>query len=65
MGNVIDFPVEQRLLARPVITDLADAGTVIILPVVRVERAPDMPTDGIALGSGTAPGRKRRRRARA
>jgi len=35
---------------------------VIILPVVRVERAPDMPTDGVAPGSGTASGRKRRRR---
>lgn len=62
MGNVIDFPVEQRLLARPVSTGLADAGTVIILPVVRVERGPDMPSDGIERGSGTAPGRKRRRR---
>jgi hypothetical protein len=64
MGNVIDFPVEQRLLARPVVTD-ADSGRVIILPVVRVERGPDMPSDGIEPGSGTAPGRKRRRRARA
>ncbi len=61
MGNVIDFPVEQRLLARPVSAD-AGNGRVIILPVVRVERAPDMPSDGIAPGSGTAPGRKRRRR---
>ena len=63
MGNVIDFPVEQRLLARSVITDPAQAGKVIILPVVRVEHAPDLPSDGIASGSGAAPGRKRRRRA--
>ena len=62
MGNVIDFPVEQRLLARPVATDLADGGTVIILPVVRVERGPDMPSDGIEPGTGAASGRKRRRR---
>ena len=62
MGNVVDFPVGQRLLARPVVNDPAEAGTVIILPVVRVERAPDLPSDGIAPGSGTAPGRKRRRR---
>jgi hypothetical protein len=61
MGNVIDFPVEQRLLARPVSAD-AGTGRVIILPVVRVERAPVVPSDGIEPGSGTAPGRKRRRR---
>ena len=65
MGTVIDFPVEQRLLARPVVTDPADAGTVIILPVVRVERAPQLPSDGIEPGSGATSGRKRRRRARA
>jgi len=61
MGHVIDFPVEQRLLARPVSADAA-TGTVIILPVIRVERAPEVPTDDVAPGSGTAPGRKRRRR---
>ena len=49
MGHVIDFPVEQRLLARPVST--ADTGTVIILPVVRVERAPELPSD-VEPGSG-------------
>jgi hypothetical protein len=59
MGHVIDFPVEQRLLARPVTT--ADTGTVIILPVVRVERAPELPSD-VEPGSGATPGRKRRRR---
>ncbi|MBZ0149829.1 MAG: hypothetical protein K8F62_20115 [Pseudorhodoplanes sp.] len=63
MGIVIDFPVEQRVLARSVVSD-ADTGTVIILPVVRVERGPDLPSDGIEPGSGT-PGGKRRRRARA
>ncbi len=63
MGNVIDFPVELRLLARPVIADPAGAGTVIILPVVRVERAPQLPSDGIK--PGAASGRKRRRRVRA
>jgi hypothetical protein len=65
MGNVIDFPVGQRLSAQSAITDPADAGTVIILPVVRVERGPDMPSDGIEPGSGNTAGRKRRRRARA
>ena len=48
------------VLTRMFITDPADAGTVIILPVVRVERAPDITSDGIEPGSG-APGRKRRR----
>jgi hypothetical protein len=60
MGNVIDFPVEQRLLARPVNAG-ADA-TVIILPVVRVERSPDLPSDGVEPRSGAASSRKRRRR---
>ena len=63
MGIVIDFPVEQRVLARSVVSD-AEAGTVIILPVVRVERGPDLPSDGIEPTSGT-PGGKRKRRARA
>jgi hypothetical protein len=62
MGNVIDFPVEQRLLARPVTTD-ADSGTVIILPVVRVERAPDLPTDGVEPTTGAGGGKRRRKRA--
>ena len=65
MGNVIEFPVEQCREARDAIAGPAAAGKVIILPVVRVERVSDMPSDGIKPGSGTASGRKRRRRARA
>ena len=61
MGNVIDFPVEQRLLARPAAKE-ADTGTVIILPVVRVERGPDQPT-GVEPGSGSTGRRRRKRRA--
>jgi hypothetical protein len=61
MGHVIDFPVEQRLLAPPVSAD-SDTGRVIILPVVRVERVPEMPSGGVEPGSGAAPGRRRRRR---
>jgi len=60
MGIVIDFPVEQRVLARSQVSD-AEAGTVIILPVVRVERGPDLPTDGVE-GSGAGGSSKRRRR---
>ncbi len=60
MAIVIDFPVEQRVLARPVV-NAAEVGTVIILPVVRVERGPDLPTDGVEPGSGAGGGKRRRR----
>lgn len=65
MGIVIDFPAEAAA-RRPGSTDVAgDAsrGTVLILPVVRIERAADE-TNGSDPAEGTAPGRRRRRRAR-
>jgi hypothetical protein len=35
---------------------------VIILPVVRIERHPDEPSNGVSGGDGATPGRRRRRR---
>ena len=62
MGTVIEFPAELRAAAAPRISD-QDAGMVIILPVIRVERAPADPSGDIDSGAGAASGRKRRRRA--
>ena len=40
----------------------SEPASVIILPVVRIERNPDQPSDGLDGGSSAAPGRRRRRR---
>jgi hypothetical protein len=62
MGHVVEFPEGRRMLR-----SLDTAGTqkqsahIIILPVVRIERHPDKPSDG--LEGATASGRRRRRRA--
>ena len=63
MGMVIRFPLEERIAhdARRAVT-LIEPASIIILPVVRVERASDEPTGGCAPGSGNSPGRGRRRR---
>ena len=59
MGTVLTFPA-----ARPARDGLPQAGsaTVIILPVVRIERYDDDPS-GNAEPTSSSPGRKRRRRA--
>jgi hypothetical protein len=60
MGEVIRFPDEAAGLrgGRAAETDDASA-TVIILPVVRIERGPD---DTIEPHTGNSPNRRRRRR---
>ena len=40
----------------------SEPASVIILPVVRIERHPDEPTNGLSGGDSTTPGRRRRRR---
>ncbi len=65
MGTLIEFPVGLRLdrdLDRAGQVRQDEPGTVIILPVVRVERSPDGPSDGLESGAPTTPGRRRRRR---
>ena len=62
MGTVIDFRVSHRLNRETGLRN-EELGTVIILPVVRVERSPDNPSDGIESGTRNPSGRKRRRRA--
>mgnify|MGYP001200964945 CR=1 FL=1 len=66
MGTVIDFPVasSRRPSLTPDAARLGDMGTVLILPVVRIERAVDAVGDGSGPGEGAAPGGGRRRRVR-
>jgi hypothetical protein len=60
MGTVIKFPDER--VAGGERGGVHGAGaTIIILPVIRIERGTDEPSGGLAPGTGT-PGRKRRRR---
>ncbi len=64
MGLVIRFPLEQRMANGP--ARLAHPGSpapVVILPVIRINRHEDAPSDGLAPGAGPSPGRRRRRRA--
>ena len=62
MGTVIEFPAGSRAATAPRLPE-QDAGMVIILPVVRVEREPADPSGDVDSGAGAATGRKRRRRA--
>ena len=63
MGAVITFPEAWRLLrAAPAHGPQASA-TVIILPVIRIERANEAPSDTTAETTKFSSGRKRRRRA--
>ena len=61
MGTVITFPAERPARAgNPPFR--AEHATVVILPVIRIERHDDDPTDGIEPNPRSTPGRKRRKR---
>jgi hypothetical protein len=65
MGTIIEFPADAAS-RRPVST-AGDAssvgmGTVVILPVVRIERDSDGTSGGRGPEEGAAPGGRRRRR---
>lgn len=67
MGTIIEFPADA--VSRRPGSWLDEApregmGTVLILPVVRIERHADETTGGSGPEQGTAPGRRRRRRVR-
>jgi hypothetical protein len=63
MGIIVQFPEGQRPLGggRYVYAN-SEPASVIILPVVRIERHPDEPTNGLSGGDSATPGRRRRRR---
>jgi hypothetical protein len=69
MGTIITFPADAAS-RRPALGVQApstdggprEAGTVLILPVIRIERQVDETSGGRGPEEGTAPGRRRRRR---
>ena len=65
MGTIIDFPADaasRRLASTMDGAPLEGMGTLLILPVVRIERETDETDGGRGPEEGTAPGRRRRRR---
>ena len=63
MGTIIEFPADaaSRRLGSTMDGALRE-GTVLILPVVRIERLPEETSGGRGPEEGTAPGGRRRRR---
>ena len=65
MGTIIDFPADaaSRRLDHGLDGAPRDGlGTILILPVVRIDRDTDETNGGGGPEEGTAPGRRRRRR---
>jgi len=61
MGIIVQFPEGQRPVGGGrYVGANSEPASVIILPVVRIERNPDQPSDGLDGGSSAAPGRRRR-----
>jgi hypothetical protein len=65
MGTIIEFPAvaASRRLVSTMVAPREGGGTVVILPVIRIERHAETVGDG-GPDEGAAPGRRRRRRAR-
>jgi hypothetical protein len=61
MGIVIAFPAERCSVGTGLIESRDDAGSVIILPVIRVERHDGNPTDGFEPNSSSPRGKRRKR----
>ena len=59
MGEVIRFPEETAARGGRYIDAASEPATVIILPVVRIDRGPD---DTVEPNTGNSPNRRRRRR---
>ncbi|MBI5262540.1 MAG: hypothetical protein HY852_12070 [Bradyrhizobium sp.] len=62
MGTIIEFPVSRRLGSPEDASLLAEEATVVILPVIRIERETDETSGDSGPEQGTAHGRRRRRR---
>lgn len=62
MGEIIRFPDEAGLARAGKYVDAnTEPATVIILPVIRIDRDPDG-SNGLEPQTGNGPGRRRRRR---
>ncbi len=67
MGTIIEFPAGAAMRRPGSNMDSAPrmgSATVLILPVIRIERYAEEPAGGRGPEEGTAPGRRRKRRAR-
>jgi hypothetical protein len=65
MGTIIEFPADAAARRLGSTVDGAASGgrgTVLILPVIRIEREPEETKGGRGPEEGTAPRRRRRRR---
>lgn len=62
MGTIIEFPAGRRVGSSGDAAPRTDMGTIVILPVIRIEREGDEPAGDRGPEQGTAPGRRRRRR---
>jgi hypothetical protein len=63
MGIIVQFPEGQRPLGGGRYVDAnSKPANVIILPVVRIDRGPDQPSDGLDGSDSATTVRKRRRR---
>jgi hypothetical protein len=65
MGTIIQFPADAAARRSGSITDSisrGDTGTVLILPVIRIERETDGSSGGRGPQEGAAQGGRRRRR---
>ena len=61
MGTLVQFPENRRVERARTRIDIGESAVVLVLPVIRIERAPDHPGSEPDADSGA--GRKRRRRA--
>jgi len=65
MGIVVEFPVDEAARrAGPGVNMVPPGATILILPSIRIERYAEESSDGMGPEEGTAPGRRRKRRAR-
>jgi len=65
MGTIIEFPADaasRRLVSTMDGAASDGGGTVLILPVIRIEREPEETNGDRGPEEGAAPGRRRRRR---
>ena len=62
MGIILDFPASRWAGSAVDAGPREGMGTVLILPVVRIDRETDETSGGSGPQEGAAPGRRRRRR---
>jgi hypothetical protein len=61
MGTVITFPAERCSVGTRLAKGHGDGASVIILPVVRVQRYDETPSDGVEPSSTSRRGKRRKR----